>query len=241
MKISFIIPAYNEEAYLSGCLESLFREIDRNGAGSETEVIVVDNNSTDKTRHVAGAFANVKVISETKKGSSFARQKGFQEATGDILVFFDADVRVPEGWIQHMRLQLEASTNIVAVSGPYIYYDLPHPWRSVAWPYVVILGNIAHLATGYCVAGGNLVIKKHALEAIGGFDTSVLFYGDDLDVARRLSNVGKVVYSEKMPVEASARRFNARGVIATTGIYAVNFLSVALRKRPIRAEFHDVR
>lgn len=241
MKVSFIVPAYNEEAYLPAFLSSLTEEISRQGSGFDYEIIVVDNASTDGTRAVAEKFPNVRVVVEMAKGSSFARQTGFQKASGEILAFFDADVRVPSGWISTMLAVITGSPDVVAVSGPYIYYDLPDPWRSVAWPYAVIFGNIAHMATGYCVAGGNLVIKKSALEAIGGFDTSVLFYGDDLDVARRLNQVGKVVYTKKLPVEASARRFNARGVMRTTGIYAVNFLSVAFRKRPIRAEFHDVR
>ncbi|MBY0538907.1 glycosyltransferase [Patescibacteria group bacterium] len=240
MRTSFIIPAYNEEKYLPAVLSTLTEEIARQGSDFECEIIVVDNASTDRTREVAESFPNVHLTVESKKGSSFARQTGFQKASGEILVFFDADVRVPAGWISTMLSEIK-KPSVVAVSGPYIYYDLPSPWRSVAWPYAVILGNIAHMATGYCVAGGNLVIKKSALEAIGGFDTSVLFYGDDLDVARRLNAVGKVVYTKKLPVEASARRFNARGVVKTTGIYAANFLSVALRKRPIRAEFHDVR
>lgn len=241
MDLSFVIPAYNEEGYLKQCLETLIDEIKTNAGGLSTEIIVVDNASTDNTRAVAEQFKDVRVVFESKKSSSFARQKGFAESRGDIIAFLDADTRVPKNWIRTMLDSFETGTNTVAVSGPYIYYDLPPFWKNFAWPYEVILGHIAHLATGHCVAGGNLAIKRSALRSIGGFDTSVVFYGDDLDVARRLQKVGKIIFTDKLYVEASARRFHAQGVLATTGIYAMNFISVAFLKRPINKEFLDVR
>jgi glycosyltransferase involved in cell wall biosynthesis len=79
MKISFVIPAYNEEAVIAKCLESVQKELTRTPC--EVEVVVVNNASTDKTREIALTFPGVRVVNEEKKGLVFARAAGDQRGT----------------------------------------------------------------------------------------------------------------------------------------------------------------
>ncbi|GIW67109.1 MAG: hypothetical protein KatS3mg095_1007 [Candidatus Parcubacteria bacterium] len=86
MKISVIIPAYNEEKGIENTLKRIPKEV--------FEIIVVDNNSTDKTAEIAKKLG-AKVVKETKQGYGYALQKGFNIAQGDIIVTLDADGQYP--------------------------------------------------------------------------------------------------------------------------------------------------
>lgn len=88
-KISIIIPAYNEEKTLA----KIVKMVKKTSLGSlEKEIIVVDNNSTDKTLEIAKAIPEIKIFIEKEKGKGAAVKCGFKEATGDILIIQDADL-----------------------------------------------------------------------------------------------------------------------------------------------------
>src|ERR1035437_1050948 len=108
-KISLIIPAYNEEKYIGECLDYVFKNSDN----KFFEIIVIDNKSTDKTGEIARKYKNVKVIYEERKGLTRARQRGFEEAQGDILAYIDADTHMPKGWAQMIISEFEKNNNIV--------------------------------------------------------------------------------------------------------------------------------
>ncbi len=91
--ISLIIPAYNEEDYLPACLDAVMANL----AGKVHEIIVVDNNSTDRTRDVVERYPAVTYLFEPEKGITRARQSGYRASTGDILAFVDADTRPRAG------------------------------------------------------------------------------------------------------------------------------------------------
>lgn len=96
MKTSVIIPALNEEK----CIAKVISRIKESKLVDE--IIVVDNNSTDKTNEIATAMG-VKTIICTKKGKGYAMEAGLKVATGDIVVFVDADIRnYQEGFVDDM-------------------------------------------------------------------------------------------------------------------------------------------
>lgn len=116
MKVSVVIPAYNEEDYIGPCLESLKRQTVK-----PHEVIVVDNNSTDRTAEIARSLGAV-VIHESRPGTIHARDTGFDAATGDIIARTDADTQCDPTWIE--SIQKCAQPTRWAATGP-IYYDSP--------------------------------------------------------------------------------------------------------------------
>ncbi len=118
MKISIIIPAYNEEKYIRECLKHITDQIE-----PADEVIVVNNNSTDKTVEIIKEFP-VTLVNETQQGMIPARNRGFNEAMGDILVKTDADTQVPKDWVKKIKENFKEN-KIEALSGPVSFYDLP--------------------------------------------------------------------------------------------------------------------
>jgi len=236
MKISLVIPAYNEEKYIGACLES----VRRHGAGL-LEVIVINNASTDKTEEVARAFGGVRVVAEPEKGLTKARQRGLTEARGDIIAFIDADTKMPEGWVEKVTQAFAGDERAVCVSGPYIYYDLSPVRRLAVWYYYSLLALPAYFFTGYMITGGNFAAKKSALEAVGGFDPAISFYGEDTDIARRLHAVGKVTFLRRLSMPTSARRFHGEGLWQTALKYMANFFSMAVVKKPLTHTYSDIR
>ena len=118
MKLAFVIPAYNEEALIGKCLESVEAEIKRSGVPAD--VIVVNNASTDRTGEIARSFAGVRVVDEPKKGLVNARDAGFAASEGyDLIANIDSDTIVPEGWLTTVMREFNKDSGLVCHSGPY--------------------------------------------------------------------------------------------------------------------------
>ncbi len=91
------------------------------------------------------------------------------------------------------------------------------------------------------IQGGNFIISKRALEAAGGFNSDFRFYGEDTDLACRLSKVGPVKFSLRLPAYSSGRRFVAEGLIRAGLRYAVNYAWTILFKQPFTMNWSDFR
>lgn len=117
MKISVVIPAFNEEQYINKCLSSLVKQQKK-----PDEIIIVDNNCTDRTIQIAKKYP-VKIVKEKKQGMIPARNKGYNEASGEIIARCDADAVPPKDWIRKINENF-AKKNIDALTGPIIFYDL---------------------------------------------------------------------------------------------------------------------
>lgn len=246
MKISFSIPAYNEEQRIARCLESVQKEIVRAGMESDAEIVVVNNASTDRTKEIAAKFVGVHIIDETRKGLTFARQAGFEHSTGELVANVDSDTMLPPGWLDIAVREFDTDKNLVALSGPFVFYDLP-PFKKFVSHTFIRIYPIAHffvqnvLHAGAILQGGNFVVRRDAMQRIGGFDTSIHFYGEDTDVARRISKVGKVKWTLAFPIYASGRRLAHEGMAMTAWRYAINFISTTFAKRPWSETHTDIR
>jgi hypothetical protein len=91
------------------------------------------------------------------------------------------------------------------------------------------------------IQGGNFIVSRRALEAAGGFNSDFCFYGEDTDLARRLSKVGPVKFSLSLPALSSGRRFVAEGLFRAGLRYAVNYLWTIFFKHPFTLTWLDVR
>lgn len=241
MKLSLIIPAYNEENYLGNCLSHACSELTVDKYPDQFEIIVVNNASSDRTAQIAAEFKAVRVVHEERKGLTFARQAGFETAKGEIVAYIDADTQMPAGWLLRVLEAYEHTERLVCISGPYRYYDLPMMQRVIVWLYWNLLARPVYWLTGYMAVGGNFAAKRDALERIGGFDTNISFYGEDTNIARRLAKQGKVYFDMRLVMETSARRLLEEGLMVTGMKYVVNFFSEVIRKKPVPLDYHDIR
>ncbi|RDE09279.1 glycosyltransferase family 2 protein [Pelagibacterium lacus] len=246
MDVAFVIPAHNEEALLGDCLKSVLEEIDRSALCSRAEVVVVDNASTDGTSAVAGAFDRVKVVLETRKGLGYARSAGFENSTGLYVANIDADTIVPPGWLDTALSEFKKDEGLVCVSGPYIYHDLPWTSRAITEGFywltkAIYLINRYVLKVGSVVQGGNFVFRRDAWLKAGGYNQSITFYGEDTDIAVRLSRVGGVKWTFKLRMLTSGRRLQKQGVVRTGLTYTLNFFAVTFRGKPVTSDYTDYR
>ena len=243
-RLSFVIPAYNEEALIGQCLESVLREISRSGV--DTEIVVVINASVDRTGEIARSYAGVNVVDEPKKGLVNARHAGFEASSAELVANIDSDTMLPEGWIATVIREFDADPKLVGLSGPFIYYDLSL-WNRflvrlfyyLTWLMYVI--NHFVLKVGAVIQGGNFVFTLTAWLKAGGYDRTIAFYGEDTDVAVRLSRVGKVKWTFRLPMLTSGRRLEKEGVFKTAGTYVLNYFWVTFRGKPATKEYTDIR
>ncbi|MBI3627848.1 MAG: glycosyltransferase family 2 protein [Candidatus Sungbacteria bacterium] len=243
-KISFVIPAYNEEHYISECLRSVLVELQ--SVDVKVEVIVVNNASRDRTGEIARSFHGVRVVDEPGKGLARARQAGFTASLGELIANIDADTILRPGWIEMALKEFEHDRRLVALSGPYIYHDLSL-WHNIFVRFFYWLGYILYLLNrfvfrvGSMIQGGNFIVCREALTKIGGFDPRFYFYGEDTDLARRLHKVGKVKFNMRFSIYSSGRRLAHEGVLTMGARYALNYLWTMFLRRPFTQSYKDIR
>jgi glycosyltransferase involved in cell wall biosynthesis len=242
LRISVIVCAHNEARYLAGCLHSLLAQ-----TRPPDEILVVNNASSDATAAVAQQVPGVRVVEEPSKGLVRARETGRVVATGDILAYVDADCRPPLMWLARVEARLERRPDLVALSGPYRFYDWDFWGRLLIRSYDYSLAPatqilVKHLLRlGTIFYGGNFAVRRDALDRIGGFDTSIEFHGEDTNLGRRLFRVGKVGLYYDCWIYTSARRYIAMGKGAVFRLYVRNFTSELLHHRPTDTSHLDVR
>ena len=237
LNISLVIPAYNEENYIADCLSHAIES----SRGRFFEIIVIDNASTDRTREIAEAISGVRVVREEKKGITKARQRGLDEARGDIIAFIDADTRMPLGWYEAISEEFTKDPRLACLSGPYLYFDIPLFQQFLVKLYWYLLAMPAYIMIGYMSVGGNFAIRRDVLLSMGGFDTTIAFYGEDTNTARRAHQYGKVKFSPRFVMQTSGRRLSGQGAFTTMILYVTNFLSEVLFHRSVTKEYKDIR
>lgn len=204
LKISVIIPAYNEEKLIARCLQSLE---DQSYNKDNFEVIIVDNGSSDDTVKVAKSFG-VKVYSFTDvRNPSAARRFGITKAKGNIVAFTDADSIVTRGWLKTID-KLLYNQQLVCIGGRVLPDKNDNGWIKtifVMYDFSFELSN----ALGKPIMGGyNMAMKKDEYEQVGGLDVN-LSSGDDFDLVARLKEkygLKKVRYIRELLVYTSIRK-----------------------------------
>jgi len=244
MTLSVVIPAFNEENYIGPCLKSVLREVSCYGA--EAEVLVINNASTDRTRDVACMFRGVRVLDEPCKGLSRARHRGYLESQGDLVVNIDADCIMPQGYLARVIKSFDTDRRLALLTGPFLYHDLPQISQVVTiifYLFQFIPNTIGQriFGIGAVAQGGNFTARRSALQKVGGYDTSLTFYGEDTDIAIRLSHVGLVRFSFHILMKTSGRRLRKEGVLRAGTLYTLNIIFMILKGRPLTRTHQDVR
>ena len=232
MKISVVIPTYNEEQYLENTLRSLQSQIRR-----PDEVLVVDSASTDQTVRIAKKFG-ARIVTCPKRGIGLARQTGLLHAKGDIVACTDADTEVPNDWLQTIEETCKKNPELKAVYGNFTI-------SSGAWWYVFFVsylqGPLLKLTNGVglpIAAGQNMAFYRNEAMHAGGFPTHFKMVEDN-EMIRRLKTRGSVRYLPNLVVKSSGRRGNEG--IRLPFRYAVAFFLYFLFRRGDIIGFKDYR
>jgi glycosyltransferase involved in cell wall biosynthesis len=231
MKITVIIPAYNEEIYLPRTLRSL-KQLDR----IPDEILVVDGGSTDKTAETAKS-EGARVLTVPHRGIGYARQQGLMAATGDAVAYTDADTLVPKDWLT----KIEQTLSRPGYAGVFGTFRVPDGWWLYRG-YINILQpvlNQIYYWLGIPMAPGQnfAFLKQTALDA-GGFPEDYKI-AEDIEMARRLQKKGKVAFRQDLIVVSSGRRGN-EGVGMLTRVFKAFILYFVFRKAN-RIGFPDIR
>jgi len=209
--VSVAICTRDRPEYLERCLESLQRLVP--AAALETaafEIIVVDNAPADeRTREVAGRFAGLRYLREPTPGLNFARNTALEQAAGEVVAYLDDDVVVDRGWLAGLVAAWQAQPQAGFFTGQVLPLELATAAQVVFERrggfrrgfereyFGALRDNDRYYPCGAGVfgTGANMAVNRHALLAIGGFDTALdtgrpLPGGGDLDVFYRLIRAG---------------------------------------------------
>ncbi|ASR04559.1 MULTISPECIES: glycosyltransferase [Gordonia] len=210
MKLSVVIPAFNEERDLGACLDHLLaqtRPID--------EIIVVDNNSTDRTGEVAAEYAKkspaVRVVTELQPGVAKARDAGFNSATGDIIGRIDADSKARCDWASVVVefFSDEANADWDVIGGFYLLTDVPGVEKVEAKLRKMAAESESGGRETTAVSGTCFAMRRACWEAIRG---SLLSdrpkIHEDHDMSAAVRQAGRRLWLDySLVVDSSPRRY----------------------------------
>ena len=223
--LSIIIPAYNEQNLISDCLDSV---LNQTADPVSYEIVVIDNNSTDRTAVIA-RNKGIRVEKEPQKGYVHAIRKGVDVSKGEILAFMDADCRAPANWVSKILHHFEETPEIVALGGKLNYFDT-HPIFNQTMKSFLFFAD--------ALPGNNMALRREALVQIGGIDPKINL-SLDYWLSLKMRHAGRIKIDKSLIMLTSGRRFD--GAFSSYLLYGVNVLSMLLLARPLFFDFPDVR
>ena len=208
--LTLVICTYNRDKYLYNCLKSI---AENDFPFAKYEIILINNNSTDNTENECTRFqndfpqVNFSYFVEKNQGLSFARNRGIDEAKGDVLVFLDDDAFVGNDYLKNLYENLNEYPNCSAFGGKItpVFESVETPkWLSkwtYSWVSAIDLGkNIQEFNGGKYPIGANMGIKADILHKTGNFNTKLgrskknLMAGEEKDIFNRIKNAGGRIY-----------------------------------------------
>jgi rSAM/selenodomain-associated transferase 2 len=202
-RISIIIPVLNEEENIRVAIDSIF-------PSENTEVIVVDGGSKDRTIEVVKDLDIM--LFHSRAGRAAQMNLGAKNATGDILVFLHADTRLPVGFDDLIRTALGdvSRSDKLPIAGAFALKidDRSRRFRWVEW-------GVKYRSRFLKMPYGDqaIFLRAKVFDEIGGFPDMAIM--EDFELMRRLQRLGSVAVIEQ-PVITSARRWLQQGIFKTT-------------------------
>lgn len=238
IRVSLVIPAYNEEHHLKVCLEAVATQ-----TVVPFEVIVVDNGSTDATAVIARSFPFVKLITERRQGVVFARDAGFDAASGDIIGRIDSDTVLPATWISDV-VRLFQNSEYAAISGCIQYHDVA--LKGVADGVDAFfrrrLARQLRRSNTVFLQGANLAIRRTAWQKVRSSLCHLDGVHEDLDLAIHMQRMGLCVgFEESLVASVSGRRaamaflVGMQYILVSPHTYAVHGLRSRYHMYPVVA------
>lgn len=201
MRLSVVIPVYNDAPFLEVCLQALGRQ-----TRLADEVIVVDNNSTDQSNKIARAHGAT-IVREQRQGIWAAAACGYSTAKGDIIARLDADSIPPDSWLEQIAATFEADGQVTAVTGPGNFYGVRPSIALVSQltyirAYFILIG----LALGKPpLFGSNFAMRHEAWHYASTRIHCDERYFDDIDLSYHLPPSAVVRYDRLNLVQVSGR------------------------------------
>ncbi len=235
--ITVVVPTYNEEKNIERCLRALNKQ---NIPRDSYEIIVVDGDSKDQTREIASRYAD-RVIQQVSPGVGGARNDGAAAANGQIVATTDADCIPDENWLETI-LEDFGDDKIVAVTG-YLDPMIPNDMEMLTagtYHYAFKVANGLRKAgsiVGYHhLCGANTAFRKQAFLDVNGYRD--LAYSDDIELAKRLKEHGKMTMDKKIQVDYSIRRIQKLGIAKYTFMILKNDFNVMiLGNKPTKGNY----
>jgi glycosyltransferase involved in cell wall biosynthesis len=203
LTLTVVIPAYNEEAHLRQCLDSIARQ-----EVMPDEVIVVDNNSSDSTIKIVKKYKFVTLITEKKQGVFHARNNGFDSASSDIIGRIDADTVLNVDWTQQVK-SIFSDSSVQAATGTTYLYDMPLAPANYIFDHTFKKNAFKYDKNFPFLFGTNMAIRRAAWQKIKPEVCDDNDIHEDIDLAIHLfKNNMRIEYSAIMKAGMSARRYD---------------------------------
>jgi len=188
VELSFIIPALNEEKNIENTIHSIKKAI----GDLSSEIIVCDNGSKDRTVQIAESSGATVIIDKLATIAGL-RNTGARNASGSVLVFIDADVRLAEDWLQNLEPEIEEwPQDRLVVTGSTYLVPTASSFVETNW-----FSKLTRTATNY-INSGHLIVTREMFDRIAGFDET-LKTAEDYDFCQRAQNAnGKLVEAQSL-------------------------------------------
>ncbi len=238
--ISFIIPTLNEEKTIEKTLQCIA------GYTGEHEVIVSDGKSKDSTVEIAKKYGAKVVMYDMpeRQTIAMARNSGVEAATGEFVVFMDADVTISDinKFFEKANSVFTARPNVVALT---VFYEVLPELKTVADAVFfkllcldfLISNNVFHIGAS---AGEFQMIRREAFNKVGGFNEK-LAAAEDMDLFRRLSKIGRTHFEKSLKIYHTGRRAHTIGWPKLLSEWFANTVSMILFKRSASKEWKEIR
>ncbi len=240
--ISIVIPTLNEERELGRTLENLKEPLEQ----GEIEIIVSDGKSTDKTVEVARRYASRVIVYGGEKRQTIAagRNLGAEQATGEYLLFIDADVCIPNPSraLKGVLAEFERNPELVGLT---VFVKVRPEDATVADRlifgfmnyFTLVINNVFRFGGG---PGEFLFVKTEAFRKINGFRED-LPVAEDYDLFRRLKKIGRLMTYPRLTILHSGRRAHNIGWPKLLFMWFVNNVSLILFNRSVHKEWKPIR
>lgn len=199
LTLSIVIPVYNEERHLKACLDKIAAQTLK-----PQEVIIVDNNSTDRSVQIAKRYSFVKLLKERRQSQVYAQKTGFDAAKGDIIGRIDADTYLPPDWAETVMAYFQKQPKIVGITGSALPYDI-YMKRTGKYIQIFYLRLADLIAGKKLLWGANAAIRRSVWQKISSKVNLRPDIWEDFDISFPLGDHGKIVALAGIEVGLSFR------------------------------------